>query len=129
MYHQARAAPVAIVATVTAAAIPAMAPLEMPAKSSSASESASPVLSLSVLSGEDVDVDVAKMTGTSSVDVVEAVVVVDAGADVLLIVELLGNALLPTAGGPSVLPSRAIAACLIFNAVSPESPAMLKRSE
>ena len=127
MYHQARAAPVAIVATVTAAAIPAMAPLEMPANSSSASESPSPVLSLSVLSGEDVDV--AKMTGTSSVDVVEAVVVVDAGADVLLIVELLGNALLPTAGGPSVLPSRAIAACLIFNAVSPESPAMLKRSE
>jgi hypothetical protein len=127
MYHQARAAPVAIVATVRAAAIPAMAPLEMPAKSSSASSSASPVLSLSVLSGEDVDV--AKMTGTSSVDVVEAVVVVDVGADVLLIVELLGNALLPTAGGPSVLPSRAIAACLIFNAVSPESPAMLKRSE
>jgi hypothetical protein len=127
MYHQARAAPVAIVATVTAAAIPAMAPLEMPAESSSASESPSPVLSLSVFSGEDVDV--AKMTGTSSVDVVEAVVVVDVGADVLLIVELLGNALLPTAGGPSVLPSRAIAACLIFNAVSPESPAMLKRSE
>ena len=60
--------------------------------------------------------------------VVEAVVV-DAGADVLVMVELLGNALLPTAGGPSVLPSRACAACLIFNAVSPESPAMLKRSE
>jgi len=88
--------------------------------------SPSPPVSLSLLSGEGVDV--AEIMGTSCVDVVEAVVV-DAGADVLVMVELLGNALLPTAGGPSVLPSRACAACLIFNAVSPESPAMLKRSE
>lgn len=36
---------------------------------------------------------------------------------------------LPTADGPSVLPSRACAACLILSAVSPVSPEMLKRSE
>ena len=55
--------------------------------------------------------------------------VVDGGAEVLVIVDVLDDALLPTAGGPSVSPSRACAACLIFNAVSPESPAMLKRFE
>jgi hypothetical protein len=55
--------------------------------------------------------------------------ILDVGADVLDMVELLDDALLPTAGGPSVLPSRAPAACLMGKAVSPESPAMLKRSE
>jgi hypothetical protein len=73
-------------------------------------------------------VGVAEVVGTSCVDVA-GVVVRDVGADVLDMVELLDVALLPTAGGPSVSPSRAWAACLIGKAVSPESPAILKRFE
>lgn len=42
---------------------------------------------------------------------------------------LLEGASLPTAGGPSVLPSRSCAACLILSAVSPVRPEMLKRLE
>jgi len=45
-----------------------------------------------------------------------------------LLVAIDGRSL-PMAGGPAVLPSRAIAACFIINAVSPVSPKMLKRFE
>jgi hypothetical protein len=109
---------------VTATAIAAVAPFEMPEKSSSASLSPSPSPLLS--SGRMVGV--AEVVGTSCVDVA-GVVVRDVGADVLDMVELLDIALFPTAGGPSVSPSRAWAACLIGKAVSPESPAILKRFE
>jgi len=113
-------------ATVTATAMAAVAPFEMPVKSSSWS-------SLLLSSGELVDVTVLVGTSCASVAAVEVLdvglLVAPVGADVLAAVELLDDALLPTAGGPSVLPSRALAACLIFKAVSPESPFILKRSE
>lgn len=53
-------------------------------------------------------------------------------ADMLEVIVLLlapGGASLPTAGGPLVAPLRARTACLMFNADSPDSPLMLKRSE
>lgn len=121
----------AIVAMVAATAIAAVAPLEMLEGwvwGSALSLLLSLSLSLSLLLSSGRGVDVAEIVGTSCEGVVE-VAVLDVGADVLVMVELLDDALLPTAGGPFVLPSRAWAACLIGRAVSPVSPAILKRSE
>jgi hypothetical protein len=57
----------------------------------------------------------------------EALVLLEVGLEILLVA--VDGEVFPTAGGPAVLPSRANAACLIINAVSPVSPVMLKRFE
>lgn len=54
---------------------------------------------------------------------------VDEELEVLVALELVDGAALPTADGPSVLPSSACAACLNLRAVSPVRPFNVKRLE
>lgn len=103
-------------------AIPAMAPFDMPSEEADSSADASEMAGVAVVNRVSAGplVDAAALL-VSLVDCVEV--------EELVLVELCAGLSLPTEGGPSVLPSRAWAACLMASAVSPLSPGMLKRSE
>lgn len=111
---------IARTARMTPTARPAVAPLERPEDEDSAVGVSEGAVSAAVeLSAGDEEVTAGLPVGVllSWVDVVDTLDV------------LVEESSLPTAGGPTVLPSNAWAACFIWSAVSPESPEMLKRFE
>jgi hypothetical protein len=114
----------AVMARVTATAIAAVAPLERP--EDVLLSSGDTAVSTEGSSEVSVDVKWVVVVGLSAMKV-EPVVLLEVELATLLVV--VEGELFPTAGGPAVLPSKASAACLIVNAVSPVSPKMLKRSE
>lgn len=116
-------AKMAVMARVTATAIAAVAPFDSP--EDVLSSSGDTVVSAGGPS--EVSVDVKWVVVGPSAMVVEPIVLLEVELATLLVV--VDGASFPTAGGPAVLPSKAIAACLIVNALSPVSPKILKRSE
>ena len=113
-----------MIATVAPTAIPAMAPFDRPLEEL-------PALAVDVaeVSGESLVVD-GVSEGTSVVTEVLLVALVKCvEVEETALVELCAGLSLPTDGGPLVFPFSAWAACLIFRAVSPFNPGILKRSE
>lgn len=106
---------------VAATAMPAIAPLE---------RFEDGLVSSGDAVGADVELVDGVVVATSDVEALSAAsLAVDEKLEVLVALELVDGALLPTADGPSVLPSSACAARLNLRAVSPVRPFRLKRLE
>ena len=114
----------AVMARVTATAIAAVALFDSP--EDVLLSSGDTLVSTDGPSEVSVDVKWVVVVGLSAM-MVEPVVLLEVELATLLVA--VDGASFPTAGGPAVLPSKAIAACLIVNALSPVSPKILKRSE